>query len=37
MKTLAISKTVKPARICQNYEHWKQYIKAQVLTIKNKQ
>ena len=36
MKTLSISKTVKPARICQNYEHWKQYIKAQVLTIKNK-
>ncbi len=37
MKTLAIAKTVKPARICQNYEHWKQYIKQAVQTIKNKQ
>jgi len=35
MKTIA--KTVKPARRCQNFNHWAQYIKETVQTIKLKQ
>jgi hypothetical protein len=37
MKTKIISKTVKPARRCQNFNHWAEYIKQTVQTIKLKQ
>jgi hypothetical protein len=37
MKTKIIAKTVKPARICQNFNHWAEYIKETVQTLKLKQ
>ena len=36
MKTLNIEKTVKPARICQNLKHWREYIKEAVIIAKQK-
>jgi hypothetical protein len=37
MKKLAIAKTVKPARRCQNFTHWSEYIKETIQTLKLKQ
>ena len=37
MKTKMIAKTVKPARRCQNFNHWAEYIKQSVQTLKLKQ
>jgi len=37
MKKLSIAKTVKPARRCQNFTHWSEYIKETVQTLKLKQ
>lgn len=37
MKKLAIAKTVKPARRCQNFTHWSEYIKETVNQLKLKQ
>ena len=37
MKKLAIAKTVKPARRCQNFSHWSEYIKETVQTLKLKE
>lgn len=37
MKTKMVVKTVKPARRCQNFNHWSEYIKLTVQTIKLKQ
>lgn len=36
MKTKMVAKTVKPARRCQNFNHWAEYIKQTVQTIKLK-
>lgn len=35
MKPKAIQSTVKPTRICQNYNQWVIYIKQQVKNIKH--
>ena len=37
MKTKMIAKTVKPARRCQNFNHWSEYIKQTVQTLKLKE
>lgn len=37
MKTKMIAKTVKPTRRCQNFNHWAEYIKQSVQTLKLKQ
>lgn len=37
MKTKTISHTVKPARRCQNFNHWAEYIKETIQTLKLKQ
>lgn len=37
MKKLAIAKTVKPARRCQNFTHWSEYIRETVNQLKLKQ
>ena len=34
MKTKTIARTVKPARRCQNFNHWAMYIKEAVQTLK---
>ena len=37
MKNKMIAKTVKPARRCQNFTHWSEYIKETIQTLKLKQ
>ena len=37
MKTKTIAKTVKPARRCQNFTHWSEYIKETVNKLKLKE
>ena len=37
MKNKMIAKTVKPARRCQNFNHWAMYIKEAVQTLKLKE
>ena len=37
MKTKTIARTVKPARRCQNFNHWAEYIKLTVQTLKLKE
>lgn len=37
MKTKMVAKTVKPARRCQNFNHWAEYIKLTVQTLKLKE